>query len=120
MSRRYTTAWWCSMAVCCVAAAVAICMQPAQADEWTGKDKAAHAQAGALIGGIAAAASQSPTVGCLMAAAAGISKEVWDAHHPGHDPSAKDAIVTTAAGCLSAKVVGVVIGPRFIGFKKEF
>lgn len=108
MSRRYSLSWWCSMAVCCVAAAVAICMQPAQADEWTGKDKAGPAQAGALIGGIAAAA------------AAGIGKEVWDANHPGHDPSAKDAIVTTVAGCLSAKVVGVVIGPRFIGFKKEF
>lgn len=120
MSRRYSPAWKAAMALCCVAAVVAIVCQPANADEWTGKDKVQHAQAGALIGGIAAAASQSPTVGCLMSAGAGIGKEVWDAHHPGHDPSAKDAIVTTVAGCLSAKAVGVVIGPRFIGFKKEF
>lgn len=120
MSMTYSPAWKAAMAVCCVAAAFAIMNQPANADEWTGKDKAGHAQAGALIGGIAAAASQSPTVGCLMAAGAGLAKELWDSQHPGHDPSAKDAIVTTVAGCLSAKVVGVVVGPHFVGFKKEF
>lgn len=54
MSKRYSPAWWASMFVCCIAAAVAIVCQPANADEWTGKDKAGHAQAGALIGGIAA------------------------------------------------------------------
>ncbi len=71
MSRPYTPAWWAAMALATVAASVAIYCQPAQADEWTGKDKAQHAQAGALIGGIAAAAARSPTVGCLMVAGAG-------------------------------------------------
>lgn len=62
MTRPYSPAWKAAMAVCCVAAVVAIVCQPANADEWTGKDKAGHAQAGALIGGIAAAA-----FGCLAA-----------------------------------------------------
>ena len=47
----YTPAWKAAMALCCVAAVVAIVCQPAAADEWTGKDKAQHAQAGALIVG---------------------------------------------------------------------
>lgn len=92
----------------------------AQADEWTGKDKAGHAQAGALIGGIAAAASQSPTVGCLMAVGAGIAKEAYDTQHPDkHTASFKDFAVTSLAGCLTAKVSGLVIGPGLILFKKE-
>ena len=60
MSRPYTRTWWAAMSCATVAAVVAIVCQPAQADEWTGKDKAGHAQAGALIGGIAA-------FGCLSA-----------------------------------------------------
>lgn len=92
----------------------------AQADDWTGKDKAQHAQAGALIGGIAAAAAQSPTVGCLMAAGAGLAKEIYDTQHPGHTASAKDFTVTAVAGCLAAKVTGLVFGPGFVFFKKEF
>ena len=116
----YSPAWKAAMTVCCVAAVVAIVCQPAQADDWTGKDKAQHAQAGALIGGIAAAASQSPTVGCLMAAGAGIAKESYDSQHPGkHTASFKDFAVTSLAGCLTAKVSGLVIGPGFVLFKKE-
>ena len=92
----------------------------AQADDWTGKDKAQHAQAGALIGGIAAAASQSPTVGCLMAVGAGIAKEAYDSQHTGHTASGKDATVTAAFGCLAAKFASLVVGPNRIWFRKEF
>ena len=93
----------------------------AQADDWTGKDKAQHAQAGALIGGIAAAAAQSPTVGCLMAVGAGIAKEAYDTQHPDkHTASYKDATVTAAFGCLAAKFSSLVVGPNRIVFKKEF
>lgn len=92
----------------------------AHADNWTGKDKAGHAQAGAAIGSIFTAATQSPTVGCVAAVVAGLGKEAWDTQHPGHDPSVKDAAVTALAGCLAAKVTGVVIGPRFIGWRQEF
>jgi len=109
------------MALATVAASVAIYCQPAQADEWTGKDKAGHAQAGALIGGIAAAASQSPTVGCLFAVGAGLAKEAYDTQHPDkHTASARDFTVTAVAGCLAAKVTGLVFGPGFVFFKKEF
>lgn len=92
-----------------------------RADEWTGKDKAGHAQAGALIGGIAAAAAQSPTVGCLMAVGAGIAKEAYDTQHPDkHTASYKDATVTAAFGCLAAKFSSLVVGPNRIVFRKEF
>ena len=120
MSRPYTPTWWASMACVTVAAVVAIYCQPAQADEWTGKDKAGHAQAGALIGGIAAAASQSPTVGCLMAVGAGIAKEAYDSQNQGHTASYKDATVTAAFGCLAAKFTSLVVGPNRIVFRKEF
>ena len=116
----YTPAWKAAMALCCVAAFVAIVCQPAAADEWTGKDKAQHAQAGALIGGIAAAASQSPTVGCLMAAGAGLAKEIYDSQHQGHTASGKDATVTAAFGCLAAKFTSLIVGPGRIVFKREF
>ena len=116
----YTPAWKAAMALCCVAPVVAIDCQPAAADEWTGKDKAQHAQAGALIGGIAAAASQSPTGGCVMAAGAGLAKEIYDTQHPGHTASGKDATVTAAFGCLAAKFTSLIVGPDRIVFRKEF
>lgn len=117
----YSPAWKAAMAVCCVAAVVAIVCQPAAAGDWTGKDKAGHAQAGALIGGIAAAAAQSPTVGCLMAAGAGLAKEAYDAMNPSkHTASYKDATVTAAFGCLAAKFTSLVVGPNRIWFRKEF
>ena len=109
------------MSIATVAAVVAIVCQPAQADDWTGKDKAGHAQAGALIGGIAAAASKSPTVGCLFAVGAGIAKEAYDTQHPDkHTASYKDATVTAAFGCLAAKFSSLVVGPNRIWFRKEF
>ena len=121
MSRPYTPAWWAAMALATVGTAVAIYCQPAQADEWTSKDKAGHAQAGALIGGIAAAASQSPAVGCLMAVGAGIAKEAYDSQHPSkHTASGKDATVTAAFGCLAAKFTSLIVGPNRIVFRKEF
>ncbi len=93
----------------------------AQADDWIGKDKAGHAQAGALIGGIAAAASQSPTVGFLFAVGAGIAKGAYDSQHPDkHTASGKDATVTAAFGCLAAKFTSLVVGPNRIVFRKEF
>lgn len=104
-----------------VALAAPLAWHGARADEWTGKDKAGHAKAGALIGGLAAAAAQSPTVGCLMAAGAGLAKEAYDTQHPSsHTASVKDFTVTAVAGCLAAKVTGLVLGPGFIFFKKEF
>ena len=45
MNDGYSRAWWISMAIVTVAAMAAIVCQPAHAGEWTGKDKAQHAQA---------------------------------------------------------------------------
>lgn len=120
MSRPYTPAWWTAMACVTVAASVAIVCQPAQADDWAGKDKAQHAQVGALIGGITAAASQSPAMGCLMAVGAGLAKEAYDTQHQGHTASVKDATVTAVFGCLAAKFSSLIVGPGWVVFKKEF
>lgn len=98
-----------------------LCCGVAHADEWTGKDKAGHAQVGALIGSLTTAISQSATAGCLMAAGAGLAKEIYDAQHPDkHTASFKDFAITSISGCLSSAATGLVIGPRFIGWKKEF
>lgn len=122
MNKPYSFAWWAAMTVVSVASFAAIVVsEPAHADQWTGADKAKHAQAGAAVGGIGAALSQNPTIGCLASVAVGIGKEVYDAKHPdAHTASFKDAAVTAIAGCLSAKFTDVVIGPRFLGWKKEF
>lgn len=121
--RPYSMAWWAAMvAVSLASAAVIVATEPAHAqDKWTGKDKALHAQGGAAVGGIGAALSQSPTVGCLASVAVGVGKEMFDMQHPDqHTASFKDAAVTAIAGCLSAKLTDIVIGPRFLGWKKEF
>lgn len=122
-ARPYSVAWWAAMvAVSLASAAVIVATEPAHAqDKWTGADKALHAQAGAAVGGLGAALSQSPTVGCLASVVVGAGKELFDMQRPAqHTASWKDATVTAVAGCLSAKFTEVVIGPRFLGWKKEF
>lgn len=117
----YSRKWWACMAAVSVAGVWAMVNQPAQADEWTGKDKAGHAQAGALVGTVFAAAAQSRTVGCLAAVGVGAAKELFDMQHKDtHTASVKDFGVTALAGCLAARVSGIVLGPRFIGITKEF
>lgn len=103
------------------AAVLAMASTLGHADTWTGADKAQHAAVGAVLGSLGAAASQSPTVGCLIGAGAGLAKEVYDAQHPSkHTASAKDFAVTAAAACLAAKVTGLLIGPRGVAFTWEF
>lgn len=122
-ARPYSASWWAAMAAVSVAAvAVILATEPAHAgDKWTGADKALHAQAGAAVGSIGAALSQSPTVGCLASAAVGIAKELVDMQQPDkHTASYKDAGVTAIAGCLSSAFTGIVVGPRLLGWKKEF
>lgn len=83
----------------------------AQADEWHGPDKNAHALGGAIIGVAGTAATKDWRWGCGLAAAAGVAKEIADKYTPGREVSAKDAIVTAAAGCLSGGVTGLLIVP---------
>lgn len=118
---KYSRKWWACMAAVSVAAVVAIVNQPAHADEWTGKDKGQHAQAGALVGTVFAAAAQSRTVGCLAAVGVGAAKELFDMQHKDtHTASVKDFAATALAGCLASRFAGIVLGPRFIGVSKEF
>jgi uncharacterized protein YfiM (DUF2279 family) len=115
----YPKAWWAAMMVCALFALASITQESA-ADEWTGKDKAGHAKAGAAIGVVTTAATSSAGWGCAAATAAGIGKEVWDKYHPGHEASVKDATVTAVAGCLASKIAGLIVGPNFIGKEWRF
>ena len=91
---------------------VALTMQTAYADEWTGKDKTQHAIVGAAIGAAATAFSGRGEHGCAAATAIGVAKELYDSQHRSrHTPSAKDAIVTAVAGCLAAKGTSLIIAP---------
>lgn len=83
----------------------------AQADEWHGPDKTAHAIGGAAIGVAATAWTKDWRWGCGLATAAGVAKEVADHYTPGRTVSAKDAIVTAAAGCLAAGGTQLLIVP---------
>lgn len=121
-ARPYSVAWWLAMVAISVAsAALIVATEPAQAESWTGKDKGQHALVGAALGSLGTAASQSPTVGCLLGAGVGLAKEAYDAQHPDkHTASGKDFLVTAAAACLAAKVTGLLISPRGVSFTWEF
>lgn len=121
-ARQYSAAWWLAIvAISLASAALIVATEPAQAESWTGKDKGQHALVGAALGSLGTAASQSPTVGCLLGAGVGLAKEAYDAQHPDkHTASGKDFLVTAAAACLAAKVTGLLISPRGVLFTWEF
>lgn len=79
-------------------------------------DKAQHFIAGAAVGSIAQALTDSVTVGCLAGIAAGLAKEAYD----GKRANASDALVTAAGGCLAAKFSGWTFGPGRVTYRKEF
>lgn len=101
MSKPYSRTWWAAMACVSVAAAVAIVCQPAQADEWTGADKAQHVAGSALLGTVAGVAIKDKWTAFALAMVPGVAKEIWDSKHPNHTASFKD---------LAADAVGAAIG----------
>lgn len=85
----------------------------AQADEWHGPDKNAHAVMGAVVGVAVTAYTKDWRWGCGAAWLAGIAHEVDDYYNVNKKGQAteKDAIVTGVAGCLAAGGTQLLIVP---------
>lgn len=104
-----------------IIAASLIASASAQADEWTGKDKMAHAIAGAAVGSAVTVATSNPHYGCAAALIVGAAKEAYDSQHQKqHTASFKDFAVTALAGCAAAGVTGLVITPRSVTYSVAF
>ncbi len=118
----YHRGWFCSViGIGLIGVALAVNTGPAEADEWTGKDKTQHAVGGFALGSLTTALTKSKAAGCLMGAGVGLAKEAYDAQHPAkHSASFKDFAVTTAAGCLGAQFSGLFISPGAVIYRKEF
>jgi uncharacterized protein YfiM (DUF2279 family) len=87
----------------------------AHADEWTGKDKTQHAIVGAVTASVVTLITEDPVYGCAAATALGFVKEAYDSRHRAtHTASFKDFAVTAAAGCVAAKGVSILIGPKSV------
>lgn len=95
----------------------------AQADEWTGTDKALHLAAGAAISATSLTFT-TPRNAFLIGAGVGLAKEVADyrsrARGGSHDPSAKDFAVTALGAAFGAYAPGVVLGRRSISYQWSF
>jgi uncharacterized protein YfiM (DUF2279 family) len=100
-----------------IAIILAMLCTASHADEWTGKDKAQHAIAGALVGAAFTIATESPKWGCVAATAIGAAKEGYDAmHKEAHTASFKDFAVTAIAGCAVSGITGLVIQPNRVSY----
>jgi len=80
----------------------------AQADRWSGGDKALHVGVsapfgvlGATLAGRDGTTGERLLVGTLVGSLPGLAKEVADARRVGHDPSAKD---------MAANLIGAALG----------
>jgi uncharacterized protein YfiM (DUF2279 family) len=91
----------------------------AQADEWTGADKALHFTLGAAISAGVGVHYRDPMKGFLVGAGVGIAKELLD-KPGGGSMSGKDAAVTILGAAVGAAGAHVIISPRFIGYRTEF
>lgn len=91
----------------------------AHADSWTGTDKDKHAIAGLTISAAVSAASK-PAYGIAAGCAVGMAKEVYDRYTPGHQVSARDAIVTCLGAAAGAYVPGLLVSPRGVGYRFTF
>lgn len=93
----------------------------AQADDWTGKDKAQHLVIGAAIGGLGTMVFQNKDVGLALGVAAGLAKEAYDSRRRTlHTVSAKDALVTSFGAYLGSRAAGWTITPRRITYRRAF
>jgi uncharacterized protein YfiM (DUF2279 family) len=108
------------IAALAVLSAAALTTTPAEADEWTGRDKTLHAIGGALVAGSVKEATGSKGLALAAGGIVAVGKELADMRMPGHTPSHKDAIVTFAAAALSVSIPGLRIGPGWIAYRTEF
>jgi uncharacterized protein YfiM (DUF2279 family) len=104
-----------------IIAAIAALTSMAHADEWTGRDKSLHFIAGAAVGAAVTVATERRDYGIAAGVAVGLAKEIYDSQHRDrHTPSVKDFAVTAAGAVVGAYVVGLIVGPRFIGYATTF
>lgn len=103
-----------------IAALLALCAATASADEWTGPDKNIHFAAGAAVGTVVTMATDDEWAGFAAGATVGLLKELWDEHHPPHQATVKDFIVTAAGGLVGAKIGGLVVMPGHVFVKITF
>lgn len=93
----------------------------AQADEWTGRDKALHFVGGAAIGAAVTLATDKPMYGVAAGAAVGLAKELYDTQHRAtHTPSAKDLVVTVLGAAVGSYATHLVIRKNFVGYRLNF
>ncbi len=78
----------------------------------TAQDKQQHALVGFALGTISATALDHAHIPPLRRAllalapvvAAGVGKELWDSHHSGHTPEARDALTTIGGGVIALSI----------------
>ena len=93
----------------------------AQADEWTGRDKALHFGGGAAIGASVTLATDNPIYGIAAGAAVGLAKELYDNQHRAtHTPSAKDLVMTVVGAAAGSYVTRLVIERNRVGIRLTF
>jgi len=93
----------------------------AQADSWTGKDKAQHFEGGAITGAVGTLVFKDANKGFALGTAVGLLKEVYDvAHRDKHTPSAKDFAVTVFGAYLGSRVAGLVVTPNRVTYARQF
>lgn len=123
MTRRYTPAWWASMVVCCIAAAVAICMQPANAtcqdDYKFRRDKQEHFLGSGVISGVVTEVTDSKLAGFISSAAVGAAIEISDSKRD-KCGSWQDFAYDLLGNLVGLAGQHVFIGPNRIWFRKEF
>jgi len=105
-----------------IAAALVLACTTAHAqDSWTGADKKLHVGAGMGIAVVGLVVTRNPHEAFIAGVAAGAVKEFYDMRHlDKHTPSWKDFAVTAGGALVGAYVPGLILGPGFIGYRREF
>lgn len=108
-----------------IALAATIGSAHADADEWTGNDKALHFAGSAFIAAAVTAATQNERIGFWSSVAVGVVKEVYDYDHPStNTASLKDLTWDVLGAYMGARLAGWSIrqshGETVISFSRLF
>lgn len=89
-------------------------------DSWTGKDKAGHFLAGALITGSVQVATGDTALAVEVGTIAALGKEFTDMHRTGHVASFRDATATLVGVLVSAQIAGLTVTPVSVSYVKTW
>jgi uncharacterized protein YfiM (DUF2279 family) len=119
----YTPAWKAAMALCCVAAVVAIVCQPANAtckdDMQFRRDKQMHFVGSGVISGVVAHATDSKAAGFVTSAVVGAAIEISDSKRD-KCGSWQDFAFDLLGNLAGLGTHHIFVGPNRIVFRKEF